>query len=231
MLTQVTARIGHTHTASVQKPQALVTCSIGMMIGGAKYVSFRVCERVPNGVVQQSLGPEEEHSSDVRVSQGCQSSAMQRQKQMRTMVRLCKCTRRQGWVEPGGGMFFCWSVMPPFEGMHTWQLFVLCRSRQLTLTPLLAHFFSLFLHYFFSLLFFSFFQFFLLSLFLHFFLYFFYLFFGKTKPTPTLICMDLIVRCPPISPTLGSFYLTTQNQMCAVGSSFRLCSITKVPGC
>ena len=144
MLTQVTARIGHTHTASVQKPQALVTCSIGMMIGGTKYVSFRVCERVPNGVEQQSLGPEEEHSSDVRVSQGSQSSVMQRQKQIRTMARLCKCARRQGWVEPGGGMSFCWSVMPPFEGMHTWQLFVLCRSRQLTLTPLLAHFFHFF---------------------------------------------------------------------------------------
>ena len=32
--------------ASVQEPWALVACSIGTMIGGAKNVSFRVCQRV-----------------------------------------------------------------------------------------------------------------------------------------------------------------------------------------
>ena len=31
--------------------------------------------------------------------------------------------------------------------------------------------------------------------------------------------MDPIVRCSPISPTLGPLYLTTQNQVCGVGSS------------
>ena len=44
MLTQVTARLGHTHTTSVHEPWALLACSIGTMIGGAKYVSFCVCE-------------------------------------------------------------------------------------------------------------------------------------------------------------------------------------------
>ena len=43
MLTQVKAS-WVTHMASVQKHWALVACSIGTMIGGAKYVSFCVCE-------------------------------------------------------------------------------------------------------------------------------------------------------------------------------------------
>ena len=38
------------YMTSVQEPWALLACSIGTMIGGAKYVSFHVCEWVPNGL-------------------------------------------------------------------------------------------------------------------------------------------------------------------------------------
>ena len=38
------------HTTSVHEPWALLACSIGTMIGGAKHVSFHVCEWVPNGL-------------------------------------------------------------------------------------------------------------------------------------------------------------------------------------
>ena len=226
MLTQVTARLGHTHD------QCAGTLGLAGMLhwhdDWRHKISLHSCVRVDGKWTRAAKAQARKGSFLWCESSGCQSGAFQSQKQMRTMARLCKCARRQGWVEPGSGMSFCWSVMPPFEGMHTWQLFALCRSRQLTPTPLLAHFFyniSFHSFFLFSFIFSSF------PFFLHFILYFFYLFFGKTKPTPTLICMDLIVRCPPISPTLGSLYLMTQNQMCGVGSSFRFCSITKVPGC
>ena len=50
MLTQATIRLGHTHTASVQEPWALVVSSIGTMVGGTKCISFFVWEQLPNGV-------------------------------------------------------------------------------------------------------------------------------------------------------------------------------------
>ena len=45
-----------THTTSVQEPWALGACSIGTVIGGTKYVSFRMCELVLkwNGEIKAS---------------------------------------------------------------------------------------------------------------------------------------------------------------------------------
>jgi len=104
------------------------------------------------------------------------------------------------------------------------------------LTPFFAYFIFFSSIFFFSFLFFSFYTLFFYSSFSLFcFIIFFSSFFSlsllKYKPTQTLIRMDLIVRCLPISPTLGPLYLTTQNQVCSVGSFFRLYSIAKVPGC
>jgi hypothetical protein len=106
-------------------------------------------------------------------------------------------------------------------------------SLSLSLSFLFLSFFCfLFVSPFFSLFFFIFCLFslslsFFISLVSSFFIYPFLPFFSKIEPTPALVRMDLIVRCSPISTTLGLLCLTTPNQVCIAGASFRVSSITK----
>jgi hypothetical protein len=82
----------------------------------------------------------------------------------------------------------------------------------------LSLFSFLFFHLPFSPLFFSFFFFFYFC-----FLSFFHLplsiFFGKIEPTPALVWMDHVMRCPPFSPTLGLFCLRTPKIKCLTSVS------------
>ena len=124
-------------------------------IGGAKYVSFLciwACAKWV-GVAKPRI---------VRgaflffACIGAANDTMQSWQRMRVMARLCKRARLK-FGGAGGEMFFCWSVMPQLEGVHTRQPLMcveLASSLSLPsfLTPLLyiPSFFSLFFSLFFS---------------------------------------------------------------------------------
>ena len=91
-----------------------------MMIGGAKYVSFRVCERVLrwSGGVKAS-----DHKRSIPLV--CELGMLERRcaklKADEDYGEVCKHARGQGWVELGGETGFCLSILPRVGGMYTWQ--------------------------------------------------------------------------------------------------------------
>ena len=134
-------------------------------IGGAKYVSFlciwacakRSGEAKPRIVRGAFL---------FFACVGAASDAMQSWQRMGVMARLCKRARARLGGAWRWNFFFCWSVMPQLEGVHTRQPLIcveLAGSLSLPsfLTPLLfiyTLFFSLFLFSFFSFIYIYFFH-------------------------------------------------------------------------
>jgi hypothetical protein len=144
------------------------------------------------------------------------SEAMQSWERMRIMPRLCKRKREQGWVEPDGEMI---SIKVPWLGgtLIVRLLIHVEHASSLSLFHLPLFFISLAffsLSLIFPFLFFlSFFHF----LFFFFSSSFFSLFFwGKTEQHLSLVRMDPVARCSPITPTLGILCLMTPKIKCAM---------------